>query len=238
VGLDEALSGLVGIGVGPGDPELVTLKAARLIGELPVLAHIGADGRASRARRIVADLIPPGIVELTADMPMRCAPQAAHPVYDNLADRIAAEIGKGRAVGFLCEGDPLLYGSFVAILDRLGSHVPVTVVPGITSVAAAAARTRHVLSSRDEVVTILPATAGTDRLEAALAAADSVALLKVGRHLPRIRALLEKAGLAAQAQVVTELGSPSESIQPLAKLEDERLPYFALILARRPRVSR
>lgn len=236
MGLDQAVTGLFGIGVGPGDPELVTLKAARLIGELPVLAHIGADGRPSRARAIASRLIRPGTLELAADMPMRCTADVARPVYDRLAGQISEAIEGGRMVGFLCEGDPLLYGSFVALLDRLGGRVPVTIVPGITSMAAAAARTQHVLASRDEVLTILPATASDSRLEAAMAAADSVAILKVGRHLPRIRALLAKHGLAAEARVVTELGGATEDVAYLRDLDADRLPYFALILARRHRV--
>ena len=238
MGLDQAMSGLVGIGVGPGDPELVTLKAARLVQELSVLAHIGADGRPSRARRIVANLIPDGMVELAADMPMRCAPDAARPVYDDLAVRIADQVALGRSVGFLCEGDPLLYGSFIAILDRLGDRLPVSVVPGITSVAAASSLARHALAQRDEVVTILPATAGDARLEQALASADSVAILKVGRHLPRIRTLLKRFELADHAQVVTEVGGAAETSEPLSSVRTDRLPYFALILARRARQPR
>jgi precorrin-2/cobalt-factor-2 C20-methyltransferase len=236
--LDPAMTQLFGIGVGPGDPELVTVKAARLIGTLPVLAHVGADGRPSRARGIVAGLIPASTDEISGDLPMRCAAAAARPVYDEMARRIADAIEAGRPVGFLCEGDPLLYGSFVAILDRLGSRVPVTVVPGITSIAAAAARSRHVLALRDEALAILPATAPDHRLRESLAAADSVAILKVGRHLPRIRALLAEAGLADQAQLLTEVGNAAETIRPLGDVTDDRLPYFALILARRPREAR
>lgn len=232
------MSHLFGIGVGPGDPELLTLKAARLIGSLPVLAHIGADGRESRARRIVAGLIGAGTRELGTDMPMRCAPEAARPVYDELARRIAEEIAQGRDVGFLCEGDPLLFGSFVAVMDRLGDRVPVTIVPGISSIAASAARTRHVLALRDELLTILPATAPDARLQAALAHADSAAILKVGRHLPRIRTLLENSGLAEHAIVVTEVGSTAEHARPLGEVDADRLPYFALILTRRPREAR
>ncbi|WP_159709985.1 precorrin-2 C(20)-methyltransferase [Geminicoccus flavidas] len=226
---------LFGIGVGPGDPELVTLKAARLIGTLPVLAHVGADGRPSRARRIAQALIPATARELSADLPMRCAPDLARPVYDRLAADILAEIRHGRAVGFLCEGDPLLYGSFVALLDRLAELVPVTVVPGITSVAAAAASSCHVLAQRDENLAILAATAEDARLQAAMECTASVAILKVGRHLPRIRRLLAEAGLARSALVVSELGSAEEQVRPLDLVTEERLPYFALILARRPR---
>ncbi len=235
MGLDQAVTSLFGIGVGPGDPELVTLKAARLIGTLPVLAHVGADGRPSRARRIAQAMIPASTRELSADLPMRCAPDAAKPVYDRLAANIHTEIRHGRAVGFLCEGDPLLYGSFVALLDRLGEQVPVTVVPGITSIAAAAAGSRHVLAQRDENLAILAATAGDARLQAAMESAASVAILKVGRHLPRIRRLLADAGLARSALVVSELGSTEEQVRPLDLVTEERLPYFALILARRPR---
>ena len=229
---------LFGIGVGPGDPELLTLKAARLIAELPVLAHIGADGRPSRARRIAAAIIAPGVTELAADMPMRCAPAAARPVYDGIAGRIRMEIARGRDVGFLCEGDPLLYGSFVAILDRLGGDVPISVVPGITSIAAGAARIGHVLTLRDEILTVLPATASDERLTNALVAANSIAIVKVGRHLPRIRHLLATAGLAECATVLTDIGGPNETVEDLGDIEGDRLPYFALILTRRMRVRR
>ena len=238
VGVDEALSTLFGIGVGPGDPELVTIKAARLIGELPVLASIGADGRPSRARTIVAGMIPPGTTEISADMPMRCAPAAARPVYDQLGSQIALHLRDGRSVGFLCEGDPLLYGSFVAIMDRLVDVAPITVVPGITSIAAAAARTRHVLALREEIVTIVPATASTERLEAVMASSDSIAILKVGRHLPRIRTVLGNLGLAEHATIVREVGGHAEEVQNLDDVNADHLHYFSLIQARRAREAR
>ena len=229
---------LIGIGVGPGDPELLTLKAARMIRELPVLAYIGADGRQSRARRIAAGVMAPGAVELSADLPMRTSLDAARPIYDDLAMRIRAHVRSGCSVGFLCEGDPLLFGSFVAIMERLSPELPVSIIPGITSLAASAARLKHVLALGQDVLTVLPATADDERLRAALGNADSVAVLKVGRHLPRVRHLLESAGLAGDAQVITDIGGAEEAVQPLQEIEADRLPYFALILARRPRAVR
>ncbi len=130
---------LIGVGVGPGDPELLTVKAVRVIGAAPVLAFIAASGRPSRAREIAAAHIRPGARELVAVMPMNGDPTGTGHAYAQLATGIIGELGQGQDVVFLCEGDPLLYGSFAHLVERLGTRFECEAVPGITSASAAAA---------------------------------------------------------------------------------------------------
>jgi precorrin-2/cobalt-factor-2 C20-methyltransferase len=137
---DQAMSGtFYGLGVGPGDPELITLKAWRLISQVPVIAYPTANGNESLARSIAAPFIPENVVELAIPVPMRHEKAPAQEAYDRAAQTIGSHLDQGRDVAFLCEGDPLLYGSFAYLLVRLAKTYPTQVVPGISSITACAA---------------------------------------------------------------------------------------------------
>ena len=112
-----------GLGVGPGDPELVTLKAWRIISQAPVIAYPAANGNDSLARRIAAPFIPQDVIEVAIAVPMRREREPAQEAYDKAAQAIATHLDQGRDVAFLCEGDPLFYGSFAGLLQALhGPH--------------------------------------------------------------------------------------------------------------------
>ena len=233
MGLEEAVTGrLWGIGVGPGDPELMTLKAVRLLQQLRVLAYPAPEGGESSARAIAAGYIPPGRTEIAIRLPMRPGPEPAE-IYDRGAAEIAAHLAEGRDVGVLCEGDPFFFGSFMYLHDRLAGRFPCTVVPGVSSLNACAAASGRPLVRRDDVLTVLPATLPDPELESRLQDGGAAAILKVGRHLPRLRPLLDRLALTARAVYVEHASRPDERVFPLAEFSGEA-PYFSMVLVGRP----
>ncbi len=223
---------LVGIGVGPGDPGLLTLNAVAAIRAAPVVAYLSAEGAASLARSIVAAHLRPDHEERLLEAPMRAEPEIVGAFYDDAAAAIARDLEAGRDVALLCLGDPLLYGSFVYLLDRLRDRFAFAVVPGIMSFGAAAARLGRVLARRRDAYTILSSLLPEDRLEALIRASDAVTILKVGQRLPRLKTLLGRQGLLETAMLVTWVGWPEERIVAVADWpDDEPAPYFSLILA-------
>jgi len=219
-----------GIGVGPGDPELLTLKARRIISTVPVIAYPKTDSGDSMARRIAAPHVPSGVVELPVALPMVVDREPARGAYDQAARAIATHLSAGRDVAFLCEGDPFFYGSFMYLHQRLDRDFQCEVVPGVPSLMAAAAVAGRPLASRNDVMTVLPAPLDTDKLRAAIAGSDSVAIVKVGRHFSRIRTLLRDAGLAKHAVIVARATHPDQRITPLIEIPEGDQPYFSTIL--------
>ncbi|SLN44643.1 precorrin-2 C(20)-methyltransferase [Roseisalinus antarcticus] len=220
---------MYGVGLGPGAPDLVTLRSARLIGAAQVIAYPTLAGAPSFARSIVADLIPPGATEIAIEIPMVRERGPAQAAYDAGAARIAEELAQGRDVVTLCEGDPFLYGSFMYLHARLAPRFRVEIVPGVTSMTAASAAARRPLAARDEVFTVLPAPLSDDALTAGIAGADSVAIMKLGRHLPKVRRVLDALGLTDRSIYVERATLGSETVCPLAEAP-EKAPYFSMIL--------
>jgi precorrin-2/cobalt-factor-2 C20-methyltransferase len=223
---------LHGVGVGPGDPELMTLKADRLIRAARVIAYPAPDTGESFARSIAAAAISADAVEIAMIVPMRAERFPAQDVYAAAAGRIAAHLDAGTDVVVLCEGDPFFYGSFMYLFARLAPRFPVEVVPGVSSLAACAAALGRPLVARNGVLSVLPGPLPDDELEARIGAADSVAILKVGRHLPRLRALIGRLGLAERAAYVERASLPRGHACPLADAPEEA-PYFSMILVSR-----
>ena len=229
---NEGAGTLYGVGLGPGAPDLMTLRAARLIGAATVVAYPALAGAASLARSIAADLIVPGTREIVIDVPMTPERAPAQAAYDAGAVAIAAELAQGRDVVCLCEGDPFFYGSFMYLFARLSPRFVVEVVPGVTSVSAAAAGAGIPLVARDERLEVLPGTLPDAVLAERIGAADSVAILKLGRHLPRIRAVVAGLGLTGKATYVERVTLAGQVILPLADAPAVA-PYFSMILIAR-----
>ncbi|WP_246045445.1 precorrin-2 C(20)-methyltransferase [Rubellimicrobium roseum] len=226
--VDEA-GRLIGVGVGPGAPDLLTLRAARVIEGARVLAYPTLAGAPSFARSIAAGFIREGVLEIAIDVPMTPAREPAQAAYDAGAARIAAHLEAGRDVVCLCEGDPMFYGSFMYLQARLSPRFATEVVPGVTSVSAAAARARLPLGAREGRIAVLPATLPDEALRAGLLAHETVALMKLGRHFPRVRALIDDLGLTARATYVERATLAAEVVRPLAEAPREA-PYFSLLL--------
>jgi precorrin-2/cobalt-factor-2 C20-methyltransferase len=217
------------VGVGPGDPELLTLKGARLISEAKLIAYPIDKAGAALARNIAASFIPEGTEELPVPIFKRGTGGADLAAYDAAIAGISARLDAGDDAVFLCAGDPFFYGSFIYVFARLAGRHRVEVVPGVTSLTAAAARLKRPLAARDDTIRVLPGTLDDERLRAELANAKSVMIIKVGRHFSRIRALLEELGLADSA-VIESATMADERIYPLSEVPEGAKPYFSAIL--------
>ncbi|MCK6453429.1 MAG: precorrin-2 C(20)-methyltransferase [Alphaproteobacteria bacterium] len=224
---------LFGIGVGPGDPELLTLKALRILRAAPVIAYPAPEQGTSLARAIVAPHLPGGQVEIAIRMPLEVERFPAQAVYDRAAGEIGAHLAAGRDVAVLCQGDPFFYGSFMYLFGRLSRDWTVTVVPGVSSLTTCAAVLGAPLAARDDVLAVLPAPLPEDLLEARLRDADAAAIVKLGRHFPKVRRVLARLGLAASARYVEHASMANQRILALEDVRDEEVPYFAMVLVHR-----
>lgn len=220
---------LYGVGLGPGDPELITLKAARLIEGATTIAYPTLAGGDSFARAIASDLIAPDAREIRMDVPMTTAREPAQAAYDAGAEKIAKILETGENITCLCEGDPFFYGSFMYLFARLSARFTVEIIPGVTSVTACAAEARMPLAARNERLTILPGPLPEPELRTRIEGAESVAIMKVGRHLPKIRAVLSDLGLTDQATYIERASLPEQKVLPLVQAP-ENAPYFSMIL--------
>ena len=221
---------LYGLGLGPGDPELLTLKAHRILTSCPVVAYPAPDTGPSFARQIAADYITSAQLEVPIIVPMRVERFPAQDVYDQAAETLSRHLDAGSDVAVLCEGDPFFYGSFMYLFERLAGHYPTEVVPGVSSMMAAAAGLGRPLAARNDVLSVLPGPLDDDQLQRGIEAAGAVAIIKIGRHFARIRALIERMGLVAQAGYVERVSLAEERLMPLAELSEDRAPYFSMIL--------
>jgi len=221
---------LYGLGVGPGDPELLTLKAVRILQSMSVVAYPAPLEGDSLARSIAAPHLPAGILEI----PLRMAfdpDKRADDVYDAGAEIIAAHLDAGRDVAVLCEGDPFFFGSFAYLFARLAGRFEVSVVPGISSPMACAALAGHPLTARDDALVIIPAPRPEDEIEHLVAQTEAAVIMKLGRHLPKVRRVLDRLGLTDKACYVERAGQPGQRVLPLTDVRDgESSPYFAMIL--------
>ena len=221
---------LYGAGVGPGDPELMTVKAWRLISTAPVIAYLAANGKESTARDIAKPFIPDDAEHLVIDMPMRLEREPGGKAYDYGAAAIAVHLKAGRDVVMLCEGDPFFYGSFMYIFARLAKTYRTIAVPGVTSITASAAAIGHPLAARNEVLKVLPATLDAGRLRDELITAESAAIIKVGRHFGKVRDILGGLELITRATVIVKATLNDERIMKVTDVEGDALPYFSTIL--------
>ena len=221
------------VGVGPGDPELLTLKAARLLSAVPVVAYPTTGEDSALALEIAGPHLNPAAERLPISIPMSVERGPAQAAYDAAAEVILAHLRTGRDVAWLCEGDPLFYGSAMYLVTRVGAHAPVAIVPGVTSLTAAAAAIGRPLAARNEMLKILPAPLDDATLRAELAVTPAAAIIKVGRHFDRIRALLAETGHAAGAIVVEHATMDRQRITRLADFAHDERPYFSTILCYR-----
>lgn len=220
---------LYGVGVGPGDPDLLTLRAHRLISSATTVAYPAPDSGASFARRIVADFLPEGVREIPMIVPMRAARYPAQTIYDTAASQIADILAGGEDVVVLCEGDPFFYGSFMYLFARLAGSARTVVVPGVSSLGAVTAAAQRPLCAREEILTVLPATLPEQVLHDRLAVADAAAIMKLGRHFPKARRVIGALGLTERAIFVRHASLPEQATAPLSEAPDTA-PYFSMIL--------
>jgi precorrin-2/cobalt-factor-2 C20-methyltransferase len=221
-----------GVGVGPGDPELLTLKALKLIQAADVLAYPAPEEGESFARQIVTGHLPGGQREIAIRMPLGDGAFPKAEIYDRAAETLLAEAEAGRRVVVLCEGDPFFYGSFAYLYARLAGRVALSVVPGISSLTACAAVAGGALALGNQVLAVIPGPLPETEIAARLSQGGTAAIVKVGRHLAKIRRVIRAAGLEAQAHYVEHATLPSQRVLPLADMGEGTAPYFSMILVR------
>jgi precorrin-2/cobalt-factor-2 C20-methyltransferase len=229
---------LYGIGVGPGDPELLTVKAVRLIQAAPVIGYFAKAGRRGNARTIVdrwmtghAQELPlyyPMTIEHAFDSPVYVTTLAAF--YETATATVAAHLDAGRDVALLSEGDPLFYGSFMHLFIRLRSRYRVTIVPGVTGMTGCWAAAAEPMTWGDDTMLVLPGTLKLTALVERLRGIDAAIIMKLGRNFSKVRLAVEEAGLLGRAVYVERGTMDNEVVVPLAEKTGDIAPYFSLIL--------
>ena len=229
---------LYGVGVGPGDPELITIRAAKLIKNADVIAyHSGTAGR-SIARTIADPLISEGAIEELLIYPVTTG-LIDHPLgyygavddfYDESAERLSKHLGVGRDVVVLAEGDPLFYSSYMYLHDRLSPHFPSEIVPGVTSLTAAATALRRPLARHEDVLTVLPGTLPVPELARRLADTDAAAIMKLGRTFAGVREALRQSGRLADALYVERATTGEQRTMPASDVDPAGVPYFSMVV--------
>jgi len=229
---------LFGLGVGPGDPELITLKALRRLREAPVVAHFAARGKAGNALTIIEGYLAPEqcvqplIYPVTTENlpPPFCYETALANFYDESAAVVAAHLDAGRDVAVVCEGDPFLYGSFMYLHDRLAERYDTEVTPGVCAMLGCASVLGTPLVYRNQTLSVISGVLPADELKRRLADSDAAAIMKLGSNFAKVRGVLEELDLIERAHYVERATMGNQRIAPLAGIDPASVPYFAMIL--------
>ncbi|MBC2885818.1 precorrin-2 C(20)-methyltransferase [Ochrobactrum sp. CM-21-5] len=229
---------LFGLGVGPGDPELITLKALRLLKSAPVVAYHAAKGKKGNALTIVEEYLSPQQVLVPLIYPVTTEKLPAHmdyeqivgDFYSEITTTIAGHLDRGQDVAVIAEGDPFFYGSFMYIHDRLSEAYETTVVPGVCSVLGAAAVLGAPLVYRNQTLSVLSGVMSSDELKRRLADTQAAAIMKLGKNLDKVRATLTELGLMDRALYVERATMANQRIMPLTEVSGDDCPYFSIIL--------
>lgn len=234
---------LYGVGVGPGDPLLLTLKAVKLIQQAPVVCYLAAESGQAQAKHIAREAFAMRSEEqaekqqhIVITMPMSLDRTAANQAYDQGAKAIYSQLAEGNDVVFLCEGDPLFFGSFSYLLQRLAEHVTVEIVPGISSVHAAASALQLPLTLQKESFAVISGRHTDEQIRQALINHDSLVIMKAGAARPRILALLADTQRTEEANYLEYISRDNQLIQQnVDQLAAEAGPYFSLFVVTRHR---
>lgn len=229
---------IYGLGLGPGDPELMTVRADRLLRQARHVAFFRKAGRKGQARQIVNGMIPGHATEYPMEYPVTTEIPFSDPEYNRLLSafyedwtrRLHALAEAGEDVVVLCEGDPFFYGSFMHLYSRLVDRVAVQVVPAITGMSAAWTATGTPVTWGDDVLTVLTGTLPEDSLAQRIAQTDAVVIMKIGRNIDRVRQALRRAGRYEQAWLVEFASMPGQTVRRLAETEGRITPYFSIVI--------
>lgn len=229
---------LYGVGVGPGDPELMSLKAARILQAAPVIAYFAKKGLVGNARRIVDGHLNPDAELVRLDYPMTTELAETDPVYiaalvdlyDQSAAMLARHLERGTDVAVLCAGDPFFYGSYAHLHERLAEKYTCEVIPGITAMSGCWTRAAMPMTCGDEMLAVLPGTMDEDTLATRLSACEAAVIMKVGRNLAKIKRAIIRAGKLDRAVFVERGTMPEEHIVKLADKPDDIAAYFSIVL--------
>jgi precorrin-2/cobalt-factor-2 C20-methyltransferase len=229
---------LIGVGLGPGDPELLTIKAVAAIKASPVIAFFAKKGRRGNAREIADRWIPADRIELPLYYPLTTEVPFDDPVYvaslrafyEEATATLAAHLDSGRDVALLAEGDPLFYSSFMHLYVRLRENFETEIVPGITGIGGCASAAGTPLAWGDDILTVLPGTLGEEELVSRLQHVQAAVIMKLGINLPKVRAAITRAGLLTDAIYVERGTMNGEKVMKLTERDESDAPYFSMIL--------
>ncbi len=234
---------LLGLGVGPGDPELITLKALRLLREAPVVAYFVAKarhavGQGGNAFAVIEDYLDPAQQRLPLVYPVtteKLAPPLDYEsviaeFYDVAAAELAVHLDAGRDVAVICEGDPFFYGSYMYLHDRLAGRFQAEVVPGVCSMLGSAAVLGVPLVYRNQSLCVLSGVLPEDELRQRLATAEAAVVMKLGRNFAKVRGVLAELGLEDRAHYVERATMAAQRILPLDEVDPMASPYFSMIV--------
>ncbi len=229
---------LIGVGTGPGDPELLTVKAVRAIEGADVIAYFAKQGRGGNGKAIVEHLLKPGTALLPLYYPVTTELDKDDPLYQSRitdfynasADAVASHLEAGRTVAVLSEGDPLFYGSYMHLHVRLSQRYQTEVIPGISAMSGCWSLAGIPIVQGDDVLSVLPGTMGEQELTRRLADTEAAVIMKVGRNLPKIRRALKAAGRLEDALYVERGTMANAAMVKLAERGEGDAPYFSLVL--------
>ncbi|MDD9977494.1 MAG: precorrin-2 C(20)-methyltransferase [Boseongicola sp.] len=229
---------LFGTGLGPGDPELMSVRADRLVRNARHVAFFRKMGRAGRARSIVEGMLRSDVIEYAMEYPVTTEIPLDDPRYNEILSRFYEEwteklrtlVDGGEDVVVLCEGDPFFYGSFMHLHERLKDVIPVQVVPAITGMSASWTATGQPFTWGDDIMTVVMGTLGEDALTQAMAAADALVVMKIGRNLEKVRRALVASGKAERAFVAEFASMDGQRLRALDEVSENKPPYFSIII--------
>ena len=227
-----------GVGLGPGDPDLMSVRADRLLRGASHVAYFRKAGRPGQARRIVEDMLPEGVAEIPMEYPVTTEIPFTDPRYNEIlaafyedsTAELRALSDAGHDVVVLAEGDPFFYGSFMHLYTRLKDVCPVQVVPAITGMAAAWTATGAPITWGDDVLSTVMGTLPEEDLVAQMRNADALVIMKIGRNIDKVRRALKAAGKYDQAWLVEFASMPDQTVQRLSEAEGKVTPYFSIII--------
>ncbi|PPQ38194.1 precorrin-2/cobalt-factor-2 C20-methyltransferase [Rhodoblastus acidophilus] len=229
---------LYGIGLGPGDPELLTVKAVRLLKSCPVVAYFCKSGRRGNARVIADRWIPETCEELPLGYPLTTEIPFDHPdyvntlaaFYEDAREQLAERLRRGQDVALIAEGDPLFYGSFMHLFIRLKDEFETEIVPGVTGMAGCAAAAHAPLTWGDDILRVLPGTLPYEALVEHLQQADAAVVMKLGKNFEKVRRAFAETGKLERAIYVERGAMPEQKVIALAEKDGDDAPYFSMIL--------
>ncbi|EKT4451177.1 precorrin-2 C(20)-methyltransferase [Pseudomonas putida] len=229
---------LLGLGVGPGDPELITVKALRLLRETPVVGYFVAKGKRGNAFGIIEahlqaeqTLLPLVYPVTTEALPAPLSyEQVISDFYDEASVQVAEHLDAGRDVAVICEGDPFFYGSYMYLHDRLAQRYEAEVIPGVCSMLGGASVLGAPLVYRNQSLSVLSGVLPAEELKRRLADADAAVIMKLGRNFPKVRDVLAELGLDGRALYVERATMANQKIVPLDQVDPQSSPYFSLII--------
>jgi precorrin-2/cobalt-factor-2 C20-methyltransferase len=227
-----------GVGLGPGDPDLMSVRAHRLLTNARHVAFFRKAGRQGQARKIIEGLLRPDVIEFAMEYPVTTEIPLSDPEYNNqlssfysdCAAHLRALAEAGEDVVVLSEGDPFYYGSFMHMYSRLRDHVPVQVVPAITGMSAAWTATGEPITWGDDILTVLMGTLSAEELTEQMKKTDALVVMKIGRNIDKIRTALKDAGKYDDAWLVEYASMPEQTVQKLSASQDRAVPYFSIVI--------